>query len=457
MPTDSSGNKVTIRVEAYVHELLDCMNPKNWKDHPKRQREYLGESIGTKHGWVGNPILNAMTMKFINGHGRFQTAVERGWETIPLEVGVWSEEEEEELLIFIDNSSHMSSVKGNKLKSVTESVLQRAADSNAKKRSAFTRATADIHSYASDIANRSKRALLIHQSKKSLAKILNEETTPKVDKRETSSNNDSLYDTTIRDDVIFPGDERYELPKLLSSRLFKDVSRLPSETFARKGSTLFDHYYYCQSGRPFDSENHAKPIGGVLGFFTEDNVIERVYKRIEHHAQKLVDEKWWGIVEPDFSTYYEWPFAQRLWSVYKSRYLSRYWQQLDIPIIPLIRRTNDPDKDRPWLYDTLPPEMNIAAMQLRMGGVKQRDNPEYWKAIGRSLHIVKEMTKLEHVMFHAEPSYEVYVKPKIPKGVEYRFITPYQVERRNNFVKSFSSEESKSTKDNLKVRGKKTL
>ena len=321
----------------------------------------------------------------------------------------------------------MSSVDGNALTSLTESVLKNALD---KRNVVITKSMTDIHAHAKRIAEGNKKRLEIYHSKKSPRAIVNERSKEKRDQRETISDQDSIYHTELRTGIVFPSDNEFGIPNLLPAKLYSESSRLPVDTFAKANRTLMDDFYYCESSRPFDGQNHRKPIGGYLGFYCEDSLIDKYYVKPDVNAEKLVEEQWFAIFEPDFSTYFDWPMAVRLWSVYRSRWCCRYWQELGIDVIPIIRRTNDVKRDAPWLYNSLPEKLTVAAMQLRMGGKKNVNDPMYWNAISSALHHVKDRTELTTIMFHGNPKFEKYIIGKVPDGVTYQFITPFIDRRR---------------------------
>lgn len=202
------------------------------------------------------------------------------------------------------------------------------------------------------------------------------------------------------------------------------MDNLPIDTFIRNNRALRADQFYCVSARPFDSENHMKPIGGFLGFFTEDEKFEKYYTNPAKWLERLVDEQWHAIIEPDFSTYWDWPFALRLWSIYRARWCCRYWQKMGINVIPMLRRSRDVEADA-WLYNSLPREVPVMAMQIRMGGTTVQKDPEYWKAIEASIKAAKEHNNVKMILFYGRPSLEKYVIGLLPKGVKYRMVTPF--------------------------------
>ena len=428
MDQNDDGIGETIRTSVSPDVLAKYVNKLNWKKPTKRQQEYVGDLIEDA-GWAKNIIFCANTMRVLDGHRRIEVALSKEYKSIPVNVGWWTKEQGDLLLASLDPMTNMATVDPNALQSLTLSNLKAAVGKKKEKQISMMK---DVNGFARSILKGKKDHLTIRESKKSIRKLIGESTETKRDQRIGTSDNEELYDTALRDDLLFPSEgNEYGLPDLLPSKLFSDVSKIPSGTFARDGNPLTSSMYYCHNARPFDSATHLKPIGGVLGFYCEDKRLEGVKRRASEWAEKLVGEQWGGILEPDFSTYWDWPFACRLWSVYCSRWCARYWQQLDIAVIPILRRTNDIKRDE-WLYSSLPDVTPIAAMQLRMGGKRNTKQENYWKGIGAVLKYMVKKKGLQHVMFYANPSYEKYILGFIPDGLDYTFVTPFIDARKLN-------------------------
>jgi len=428
MPVNEDGIHVTIRTTVDPRDIRNNLNKLNWKSHPERQLEYVGDSIKA-HGWAGTMLYCANTDRLINGHGRLEICLEQGLTSIPIDVGYWTEEQGNELLATLDTVGNMVSVDAPALISLTEATLKRAMQGK-KAATPQIGLMTDVHSYAQAIIKKSKDRIQIRQSKRSVKKIIGDTKRTRRDERETGSDHDSLYVTELRNDIIFPSaGNQYGIPDLRPSKLYTDTRRLPMDTFDRSGKSLLATNYYCDGSRPFDSISHAKPVGGTLGFFCEDHIFERYYRDPAKNAERLLEEKWGAIVEPDYSTYWDWPFAVRLWSIYRSRWCCRYWQQLGMKIIPLIRRTNDIERDQ-WMYSSLPPNTSIGFMQIRMGNKKNAGDPNYWSGIGAALDYCQKNIGLQFILFYGGISLEKYIIGKMPEGMKYRMIEPYINKRR---------------------------
>ena len=81
-------------------------NPRNWRIHPREQREALEEVLG-EIGWVQRVIVNKRTGNLVDGHLRVDLAIERE-EMVPVGYVDLSEEEEAKILATIDPLSSMA-------------------------------------------------------------------------------------------------------------------------------------------------------------------------------------------------------------------------------------------------------------------------------------------------------------------------------------------------------------
>jgi hypothetical protein len=93
-------------------ELLDRLNPDNWKTHPEEQLDKLASFQG-RVGWAGACLLNHTTGRLIDGHARVlmnrpnREASEQdreAWldESLPVMVGEWPEQDEALVLSLLD-------------------------------------------------------------------------------------------------------------------------------------------------------------------------------------------------------------------------------------------------------------------------------------------------------------------------------------------------------------------
>jgi hypothetical protein len=79
-----------------------------------------------------------------------------------------------------------------------------------------------------------------------------------------------------------------------------------------------------------DVENNYKTIH----FFTYDWLFESVYKKPDECMEKL--NRYYALLTPDFSMYWDMPLALQINSIFKSRWCGAYWQKQGLTVIPTV-------------------------------------------------------------------------------------------------------------------------
>lgn len=92
---------------AELNPLEVKANAKNWRKHPKSQKDAL-EGVLNEVGWVQDVIYNKRTNRLVDGHLRVSLAIERGEQLVPVKFVDLSEEEEALVLATIDPISAMA-------------------------------------------------------------------------------------------------------------------------------------------------------------------------------------------------------------------------------------------------------------------------------------------------------------------------------------------------------------
>ena len=82
-------------------------NPRNWRTHPKAQRDALA-GVLDQVGWVQNVIVNKRTGYLVDGHARVAVAAQRGETSVPVVYVDLSEDEELLILATLDPLAAMA-------------------------------------------------------------------------------------------------------------------------------------------------------------------------------------------------------------------------------------------------------------------------------------------------------------------------------------------------------------
>ena len=375
-------------------------HPDNWKTHPERQISSLSASIEANTFFA--PVLyNLVTQKLLAGHARKRTAIRRKLDSIPVLLGRWSPEQELRILRDDNLLSQLGVTDQGALRDLN-SKIERDRESlkalNQTTRQSLKRIALDSKHYVEKIEAGDVSPRPLPTVSKRIRPTDKEKNTIEGEKEEPSA-----IRAEIDEDVVFKSSNPFGLPDLRTDALATEV---PRSTWDRRTPGSKGSYWYCFSSRPYPDTR----VGGTLGFYTEDHRFSRAYEKPAAFVEELIEGDWSAVVEPDFSTYSTWPFVMRLWSVYRSRWCARFWQEFDQTIIPVIRKSPNPSEDAVWLYETLPKKIPVAAIKC----TKKKDEIRNLYA---TLEVVCTHLKIRTMIVYGGKDAGLTNLPKGPKYV----------------------------------------
>ena len=106
-----------------------------------------------------------------------------------------------------------------------------------------------------------------------------------------------------------------------------------------------------------------KPERTGVHFFEYDFKFECVWNFPDRYADVL--SAYDAIITPDFSYYVDFPKALRIFNKYRMHWISAYWQEKGLTVIPLIRLGNEEDWD--WCFDGYPIGSIVAISTVSSG------------------------------------------------------------------------------------------
>ena len=166
-------------------------NPRNWRTHPKAQRDALA-GVLDQVGWVQDVIVNKRTGYLVDGHARVAVAAQRGEASVPVVYVDLSEDEELLILATLDPLAAMAEADTDALADLLASV---------------TSEDAALTSMLQELERKSS----IDQMVKYTQKII----TPLYEPTGSMPSISDLFDTTVTDTLLdeiaaagLPGDVR---------------------------------------------------------------------------------------------------------------------------------------------------------------------------------------------------------------------------------------------------------
>ena len=440
-PADQTQHGIVELVWADPRTLDD--NPLNWKIHPKSQMQAVSASI-KKHGWVKPLIYNLTTGKLLDGHGRKAKAIEENIDVVPVVQGYWEAEEEPHIIQTLDPLGGMYRTDAEKLESLNAMVAKDRSWMEGIGKTAG-QVLSNLHTRMEKIPKAIERGQM-DSVPLPIAKLrIDDAVEVEEDEEEPDDSEDSdVVQETIKEDVRFPSSNPWGLPDLLPNMLAEPDIQLDM-LYTGTPETVRPSAYYCHSVRSKDllARRRAAGItGGVYGFFCEDYRFQAAYDNPAAFAVWVRDCDWSGVCAPDFSLYGDWPFPMNLWNLYRSRWAARFWQGLNIPIIPILQTLynptqNDIDKllGRPVRTKesyldigmvTLPNPCPIVATECRT--IKQHGGS--FKEFGQNLAKRIEYLSVQTVIIYGGQEHQAKFKGFLPKGCRYIMLPSYVAERR---------------------------
>lgn len=312
-------------------------NPKNYKKHDKEQRAALYESV-KEHGWIVPMVVNIKTGFFVDGHGRVEMGAEYG---IAVKIGFIHADEDEEASIIgtFDSLALMSETDPVAHQALIQKAFEYARTKGMK---AMEGLAVSLSERAERIKSGQERAKdLITTRKKDLERRKAALTDGMEDRLTDNKAGEAITETVLVENPRFESSHPWKIPPLLPKKLFgclkKHLKSLPERPWNPAENELEQNEVVCYSIRSaIEYEENTEEPWGFLGFYTEDHRFEHIYSQASERLSALNSMNFQAIFEPDFSVYSDWSLGENLWNIYRSRWCSRYLQELGSMIIPKI-------------------------------------------------------------------------------------------------------------------------
>lgn len=249
-------------------------NPQNYRRHPTAQANALTGSLN-ELGWIQDVLVNRTTGRMIDGHLRAEQALAHGEKSVPVKYVELSEAEERLALATLDPITYMAETDAAALASLLEGVNTGDA--------ALQELLANMGSWASVEAPHESEASAI------------EEQPPRAP------------DGYVPD-TVWPTNNDYGIPLL----------DLNMQAVALDEPVLI-----------WGSVSRTTAHRGTWLFYTNDYRYEALWR----DPGAPVRTQCLTCAEPNFSAYTNMPFAVALWSIYRKRWIARFWQSQGIRIV----------------------------------------------------------------------------------------------------------------------------
>lgn len=161
----------------------------------------------------------------------------------------------------------------------------------------------------------------------------------------------------LREDALFSSGNVWGIPDLIPELLAGEEA-IPTGVWLKTDTDTEDRLFIYGSfgkNQPMD--------GGVVGFYANDEEFEKVWLDTVNATYELLAKNLKAVISPDFSVWRDWPLCLQLWSIYRSRWCSRYWQEAGLKVIPSLNWSDE--RSYEWAFAGLPIGAEVVSCQCR--------------------------------------------------------------------------------------------
>lgn len=298
-------------------ELEKRKHPRNDNQHDDLQKLALSHIIrGT--GIRKSITLSRLTGRIVAGHGALEASALVPLSAFPIAWQDFDSEEKEIAHLMADNELARMSIRND---------MQTAENLDLLSSAGFDLALVGILD-----SEREDLMSLVHPPAQ-------EETTKKK-KKGGKADVDSIDEVSdelpgaaaLKTDMLFmPCENEYDVPDLKLAMCMEVPT--PFDSWAGPdGSPPQEGMHYLYN---ITSVMRELPIDrSLFGFYADDHRFEVVWNQPDRYAAKLLNSGFMGAVTPNFSLYAGAPYPAKLWSIYRSRWVGRFFQEAGIKVIP---------------------------------------------------------------------------------------------------------------------------
>jgi hypothetical protein len=361
-------------------------NPDNWRIHPDFQQKAL-QGVLDEVGWVQRIIVNEATGHVVDGHLRVMLAMQNDEPLVPVLYVNLTPAEEKKILLSLDPISALA---------------------------------------AHDELQVHRLQMEVETDSEALRAALNDIVRDKGEIERLKKRDDSIMELTNDPDAVFLSNNRWGIPELVVDELAKDDC-IPDTTW--DGGDLDADYTETCMFVPYDKMGwfgDDRMAQHIVNFYIADTKFEVLWNRPRASSIRLLKARVRAAVQPDYSLWGDVPDAVKLYNVYRSYWVSVYWQQCGIPVIPSLMIGGDDT----WEYclEPMPEKPPIMSFQCRTSE-QDKYGEKLRKAYSHTLHVAMERIQPTHCLVYGGTDHPWIVKA-LPTGPTYHLVPSYTEARR---------------------------
>jgi len=416
-----------------VNELQP--HPRNARLHPVRQRQAV-KGLLTELGYVDAYIARKTPdgqLQILDGHLRHEETPDQ---EVPVLIVDLDEHEAETFLLTFDRTGEMAEWD---IDMVTE-LLQKQPIENEDVKAAFDAKFLEKVLNAGEPKKEQQGPLFVPESMQGMAGGENpaDPADPGAESEVDATGEpvrrgpdgeilgplEERSPFVVTTDAIFPSSNKWGIPDLMPEMLAGEDC-IPTGVYDKKPNPDADppneNRLFIYGA--YSSKDDTR--GGVLAFYTHDENFENIWTDAHKiGVEKIMGGGWKAVMVPDFSKHMKAPLILQLYEEYRSRWCARFWQELEIKIIPHLSWTDE----RTWdvAFGTVPKGAPVVSTQCRSQGggryvrwTEANDEKRKWFYDG--LRAAVETIQPKHFLIYGGAEHYDRLKPHLPEGPEYHF------------------------------------
>lgn len=382
-------------------------HPDNWKTHTQRQLKALDAEFNTV-GWVLPLVYNLTTGRLLDGHGRKRTEYAREKKIVPVVVGRWTPEEEDQILLHLDPIGGMFETEGSKFRALMDRHKDHLAE-----------ISGELEQHHEDAMKHVDETLEMHHDAVDYgapASFL-----PDYTMYDASSDAAITGKGDSRKDILDIEDADESLPGMYDLKLFEELpfncfgqgglfnipalrpemlASIPSslQTWVGPETPEGDAYFYIYGCAAIEKVRSNKLI---VAYYTYDRKFESIWNDPRKFTARMINFNVHSVITPNFSAWEGCPAWYDIFQTARARWLGRYWQETGkLKIIPDITLSNLSDDERLKMrVSGLPKELPAISIQVQQKG---EANPEGFYAQRKTglLRFLKYVHPFQILLYH---------------------------------------------------------
>jgi uncharacterized protein DUF4417/ParB-like nuclease family protein len=379
-PEAASGIPVHCACDRLVDVTELVPNPRNPNKHGDKQIKLLAKII-RHQGWRAPIVVSNQSGFIVTGHGRYQAARLLNVEQAPVNYQDFKTPADEYAHLVADNRiAELAELDNEPLRDLLNELSHKDFD-------------LELTGFDGKFLEKLNR--------EDEAKPLGAQTTADIPSELPGAQ-------ALKSDMVFPSSAKYGIPEIRKDMLLPIPDNF--ETFAgweningHSGNWLYIWATDVLRGLDFTKT--------VVGFYADDYRFECFWDKPAEYTAKLLNARVLGAIGPNYSLWSSFPTAVKIWNTYRARWVTRYFQEAGIKVIPDVNHAEEASFD--YCLEGIPKNAPALAVQVQTADKNIDEIVIRRKALTRIVNELLPDSLLLYVGLNYEPIIEGAFPPSL--------------------------------------------